>query len=80
MVKFVPDEMTFDESKIKDSASDVNAVVGYRPNYFRTTALCQTKVDLTWDETDYHRTQKIRQAFDAVKNFDDIDLHDLLAS
>ncbi|KRY54448.1 ESF1 -like protein, partial [Trichinella britovi] len=78
--RFVPDEMTFDESKIKDSASDVNAVVGYRPNYFRTTALCQTKVDLTWDETDYHRTQKIRQAFDAVKNFDDIDLHDLLAS
>ncbi|KRY67638.1 ESF1 -like protein, partial [Trichinella pseudospiralis] len=78
--RFVPDEMTFDDSIMKDSASDVNAVVGYRPNYFRTTALCQTKVDLTWDETDYHRTQKIQRAFDAVKNFEDVDLHDLLAS
>lgn len=51
-LRFIPDDMTFDHPP-KAECTELPA--SYKPSLFFTTALCQSKVDLTWDETDYNR-------------------------
>ncbi|XP_077996320.1 ESF1 homolog [Glandiceps talaboti] len=53
-LRFIPEEMTFDDEPTSE-ATNLPEVSTYKPSEFMTTALQQTKVDLTWDETDKER-------------------------
>ncbi|XP_076816691.1 ESF1 homolog [Clavelina lepadiformis] len=78
-LRFIPDEMTFDEHPPKDVADQIPDKDFYKPSNFVTTALNQSKVDLTWDETDHRRLALTTRKF----NEDDLanmDMNDYLAS
>ncbi len=71
--------MTFDEQEPKDTATEMPDSALYKPVEFRTTALHQSKVELTWDETDHVREKKTIEAF-GKKDMEEVDLQDYLAS
>jgi len=77
-LRFVPDGMTFDDepTQMCDSMPGEGT---YEPNRFVTTALNQSKVDLTWDETDKRRVSIMTKRFteDELK---DMDFKEFLAS
>ena len=78
-LRFIPDEMTFDEHPPKDVADQIPDKDFYKPSNFVTTALNQSKVDLTWDETNHRRLALTTRKF----NEDDLanmDMNDYLAS
>lgn len=60
-LRFIPDEVTFDEDVPKDECSILPAT--YRPNEFRTEALTHSKVRLTWDDDDATRKEVQKRAF-----------------
>ncbi|XP_070578083.1 ESF1 homolog [Ptychodera flava] len=51
-LRFIPDDITFEDEPVS-VASDIPE--SYKPSEFMTSALQQTKVNLTWDETDKDR-------------------------
>ncbi|XP_056022359.1 ESF1 homolog isoform X3 [Ostrea edulis] len=51
-LRFIPDEMEFTEES-KSECTEMPAT--YNPSLFVSTALAQSKVNLTWDETDQDR-------------------------
>ncbi|KAJ8888133.1 hypothetical protein PR048_007620 [Dryococelus australis] len=55
-LRFIPDDMTFDHEprEVCDSLPELSK---YQPRFFTTTALQQSKVELTWDETNPERTE-----------------------
>lgn len=53
-MRFVPDDMTFDDREPRESASAVPAL--YKPARWYTPAVAHTSVTLTWDESDRNRT------------------------
>lgn len=55
-LRFVPDEMTFDDEP-KDVCCEMPDTSKYMPRLFTTTALQQAKVELTWDENDLDRKE-----------------------
>lgn len=56
--------MTFDDQQVKDEAKDLGDLSSYKPTLFRNAALQQSKVELTWEETDVHRKELMKRAFD----------------
>jgi hypothetical protein len=50
-LRFVPDEESFSNQEPTQVCTEAPDLLTYRPNLFITTALNQTKVDCTWDET-----------------------------
>lgn len=68
-LRFIPDDMTFDHTP-KDQCLRLPEASTYKPAVFTTTALCQQKVELTWDETDVERLQA------TMKKFTDDDLEE----
>ncbi|KPP68171.1 ESF1 protein-like [Scleropages formosus] len=60
-LRFIPDDVTFDDEP-KDVAVDVDLVT-YTPNFFTSTALGTSKVELTWDETDHERVTAMSRKF-----------------
>lgn len=60
-LRFVPEEMTFDDSKIKERAERVPDDFEGVP--FECNALQKTKVELTWDEDDEKRLKVVRRRF-----------------
>jgi hypothetical protein len=75
-LRFVPDEMEFDRKPVSE-ATDVPAA--YSALKFQTSALQQSKVSLTWDETDVRRRgTTMRQISETEIN--ETDFTELLAS
>ena len=78
-VRMIPEDVTFD-----DKPSNVCTVmpdpVTYMAPQFVTSALQQSKVSLTWDETDPRRQEKMANAFKHAKEGKDDRLADLIAS
>lgn len=61
-LRFIPDDMEFDDEP-KEKCTELPEVGKYEPRMFITTALNQSKVELTWDENDVERkefNEKIR--------------------
>lgn len=75
-VRYVPNEMSFEDDKVKEECDSMPGS-NYKPSNFVNTALQQSKVKFTWDETDYKRQQTFEKAFE--KDYQD-DLQAYLAS
>lgn len=78
-VRFVPDDVTFDENDVSSECSALPDA-GYAPPVFITSALQQSKVRLTWDETDPRRKEKLQKFYDNKTEKDLDDLGAYLAS
>lgn len=78
-IRFVPDEMVFDDEPVQvcTCLPDLSA---YKAPQFITTALQQSKVQLTWDETDPKRKEKIDKAYQSKDESAMQDLEAYLAS
>jgi len=69
-LRFVPDSMEFSDAPSSSCHSLPNPDQ-YKPKSFFTTALQQGKVELTWDEADITREQKLRKAYDLMDGEDE---------
>nr|CAB3243701.1 ESF1 homolog [Phallusia mammillata] len=78
-LRFIPDDTTFDEHPPKDTSDHIPNIDEYKAPDFVTTALNQSKVDLTWDETDRKRLAVTMRKFTA-EELENMDLKDFLAS
>ncbi|XP_052276003.1 ESF1 homolog isoform X2 [Dreissena polymorpha] len=74
-LRFIPDDMDFEETDVTSSCTEAPA--NYKPIFFNNAALSQSKVDLTWDETDRERVQLTAEQFS--KSGDDIEEENLKA-
>ncbi|PSK46268.1 Pre-rRNA-processing protein esf1 [Elsinoe australis] len=72
-LRFIPDEVSFDDDKPRDKCASLPA--GYKPNEFVTEALTHSKVKLTWDADDATRKEVQKRAFSRAE----IDENDLRA-
>ncbi|XP_046859479.1 ESF1 homolog [Xenia sp. Carnegie-2017] len=77
-LRFIPDHMTF-ERKPTSQATEMPSIESYKPSEFITTALQQSTVRLTWDETDPRRVQTTMRNF-SKDDLLDIDFKAYLAS
>ncbi|CAH1791290.1 unnamed protein product [Owenia fusiformis] len=77
-LRFIPNDMTFDDPP-SSVASDMPDQATYKPSMFFTTALNQSKVALTWDETDPDRKQVLNKKF-TPDELEEMDVKDYLAS
>jgi hypothetical protein len=79
-LRFIPDSVTFDSSiPPRDQCTQLPDKTFYKPILFRNTALTQTKVRCTWDETPIERRRLTRKKY-TVEELDKIDLDAYLAS
>uniref|UniRef100_T1JSQ1 Uncharacterized protein n=2 Tax=Tetranychus urticae TaxID=32264 RepID=T1JSQ1_TETUR len=62
-LRFIPDDMSFDDDEPTSVCNEMPSLIDYKPPLFITTALQQTKVRLTWDETDPKRAKTLERAF-----------------
>ncbi|XP_033733890.1 ESF1 homolog [Pecten maximus] len=79
-LRFIPDDMTFDEQEIKSVCNSMPTSNSYKPSLFFTSALCQSKVDLTWDETDHDRLKVTMRAPSKMDTATEDDFKAYLAS
>lgn len=77
-LRFIPDDMTFDE-KPREKVHDLPDQNSYKPSPFICSALQQTKVNLTWDETDPNRVAVTMRKF-TKDDLEELDVQDYLAS
>lgn len=49
-LRFIPDDMDFNEDELKDVCTELPNLDKYEPRKYTTTALQQAKVELTWEE------------------------------
>ncbi|KAL3872948.1 hypothetical protein ACJMK2_036117 [Sinanodonta woodiana] len=78
-LRFIPPDMTFDQEP-KSECKEMPDSSTYKPPQFFTTALAQSKVDLTWDETDRERVSLMMQKFNDMKDLKEDDFQAYLAS
>ncbi|KAI2804776.1 hypothetical protein RDWZM_008073 [Blomia tropicalis] len=69
-IRFIPDDMNFDDVKLKEECSSMPNS-NYQAPAFINTALQQSKVKLTWDENDPKRKNLFNEAFEK-DNEDDL--------
>ncbi|KAF2703569.1 hypothetical protein K504DRAFT_507791 [Pleomassaria siparia CBS 279.74] len=75
-LRFVPDEVTFDEDPHDQCEKLPNS---YKPNEFTTGALTHSKVNLTWDADDRTRQEAQKRAF-SRKEIDENELQAYLGT
>ncbi|KAL5276149.1 ESF1 family protein [Megaselia abdita] len=56
-LRFIPDDMDFEDEEVKDVCTDLPNLDKYQPRTYTTTALQQAKVELTWDEGSLERKE-----------------------
>lgn len=79
-LRFVPDSVTFDASiPPHDQCNQLPDKSVYKPVLFRNTALTQTKVRCTWDETPIERRRLTRKKY-TMEELEKVDLDAYLAS
>ena len=79
-LRFIPDSVTFDPSiPPHDQCTDIPDKSVYKPTLFRNTALTQTKVRCTWDETPIERRRLTKKKY-TLEELEKIDLDAYLAS
>lgn len=77
-LRYIPEDMEFDESEARDICTKVPA--NYKPNSsFVTDALHHSKVKLTWDETPRERLNVASRLF-SQREIDEMDFKAYLAS
>lgn len=76
-VRFVPEDVDFDDEEVHQECSTLPDFSSYKAPLFVTSALQQSKVELTWDETDPERKSKMDQAFSSKseKALDDLEAY-----
>ena len=62
-LRFVPDDMEFDSGDMKAECTKVPDLATYKAPHFISSALQQTTVKFTWDETDAKRQEKLQRAY-----------------
>ncbi|XP_062585865.1 ESF1 homolog [Saccostrea cucullata] len=75
-LRFIPDDMEFTEES-KSVCTEMPAA--YNPSLFVSTALAQSKVNLTWDETDQDRIKVTMNNLSQRKKTDDVNEEDFRA-
>ncbi|CAF2533790.1 unnamed protein product [Rotaria sp. Silwood2] len=79
-LRFIPDSVTFDSSIVPhDQCTQLPDKTLYKPILFRNTALTQTKVRCTWDETPMERRQLTKKKY-TLEELDKVNLDAYLAS
>uniref|UniRef100_A0A6G1SME3 Pre-rRNA-processing protein esf1 n=1 Tax=Aceria tosichella TaxID=561515 RepID=A0A6G1SME3_9ACAR len=78
-LRFVPDDVEFDEADVKAACDKAPDLATYKAPQFIASALQQTTVKCTWDETDIKRQQKLRKAY-TKEELEKDDLEAYLAS
>ncbi|XP_031562221.1 ESF1 homolog [Actinia tenebrosa] len=77
-LRFIPDDMEF-EHEPTSVATEMPTLATYKPPEFETTALHQTNVKLTWDETDSNRLKATMKSF-SKDDIQEMDFQAYLAS
>jgi len=62
-LRFVPDDIEFSQEDIKAECCSLPDPTKYKAPQFINSALQQTTVNFTWDETDNKRQEKLRRAY-----------------
>ncbi|KAL8620839.1 hypothetical protein ACOMHN_033236 [Nucella lapillus] len=78
-LRFIPENMTFEETP-KESCNGVSDLSTFEPSTFTTTAFCQAKVQVTWDETNIERLNRTMQKKFTEEDLDSVKYDELLAS
>ena len=79
-LRFIPDSVTFDASiPPHDQCTQLPDKSLYKPVLFRNTALTQTKVRCTWDETPIERRRLTKKTY-TLEELEKVDLDAYLAS
>lgn len=79
-LRFIPDSVTFDSSvPPHDQCTALPEKSVYKPILFRNTALTQTKVRCTWDETPIERRRLMKKNY-TLEELEKVDLDAYLAS
>ena len=77
-LRFIPDSMIFNSPH--DQCTQLPDKLVYKPIRFRNTALTQTKVRCTWDETPIKRRRLTKKRNYTVEELDQVNLDAYLAS
>lgn len=78
-LRFVPDDVEFEEEDVKAKCDKLPDLTSYQAPQFINSALQQTTVKFTWDETDARRQDKLLKAY-TKEELDKDDLEAYLAS
>ncbi|CAF3474081.1 unnamed protein product [Rotaria socialis] len=79
-LRFIPDSVIFDSSiPVQDQCTQLPDKSVYKPILFRNTALTQTKVRCTWDETPIERRRLTKKKY-TLEELEQVNLDTYLAS
>ncbi|CAF0985885.1 unnamed protein product [Didymodactylos carnosus] len=78
-LRFIPNDVRFDDMQPYDQCTSLPDSTSYKPRLFRNSALTQTKVHCTWDETPLDRRTIMRKKY-TMEEIENMELDAYLAS